>query len=56
MKKRFLSMALALCMVFGSAAVLPEGIFADSAGISASAAVNRRVVGSSPTGGAIKSP
>ena len=27
MKKRLLAAALALCMVFGSAAALPEGVF-----------------------------
>lgn len=37
MKKRLLSAALAVCMLFGSAAALPQGYFGDSTGISASA-------------------
>ncbi len=37
MKKRFLSAALALCMVFGSAAALPDGLFDTSTSITASA-------------------
>ena len=37
MKKRILSAALALCMIFGSAAALPQGVFSESAGITASA-------------------
>ncbi|MBQ1453222.1 MAG: leucine-rich repeat domain-containing protein [Ruminococcus sp.] len=36
-KKRILSAALALCMLFGSAAALPQGVFSESAGITASA-------------------
>ncbi|MBQ3935533.1 MAG: hypothetical protein II722_00620, partial [Ruminococcus sp.] len=36
-KKRILSAALALCMIFGSAAALPQGVFSESAGITASA-------------------
>ena len=38
MKKKLLAAALALCMVFGSAAALPEGVFSESASITASAA------------------
>ena len=38
MKKKLLSLALALCMVFGSAASLPQGAFTETAGITASAA------------------
>ena len=37
MKKRLLSAVLALCMVFGSAAALPEGVFSESTSITASA-------------------
>ena len=37
MKKKLLSLVLALCMAFGSAAALPEGVFNDSTGITASA-------------------
>ena len=37
MKKKFLSMALALCLVFGSAASLPQDAFTDSTSITASA-------------------
>ena len=38
MKKKILSMALALCLAFGSAAALPEGTFTDTGtGITASA-------------------
>ena len=38
MKKKILAMALALCMAFGSAAALPEGVFTDTGtGITASA-------------------
>lgn len=37
-KKKLLSMSLAICMAFGSAAVLPQSFFADTASISASAA------------------
>ena len=36
-KKRILSAALALCMIFGSAAALPQGVFSESADITASA-------------------
>ena len=36
-KKRLLSAALALCMLFGSAAALPQGFMGESAGITASA-------------------
>ena len=36
-KKRLLSAALALCMLFGSAAALPQGFISESAGITASA-------------------
>ncbi len=38
MKKKLLAAALALCMVFGSAAALPEGVFEASSSITASAA------------------
>ena len=38
MKKKLLSLALALCMVFGSAASLPQCAFTETAGITASAA------------------
>ena len=37
MKKRILSAALALCMMFGSAAALPQGIFGSETSITASA-------------------
>ena len=37
MKKRILSAALAVCMLFGSAAALPQGFMGESAGITASA-------------------
>ena len=37
MKKRILSAALALCMIFGSAAALPQGVFSESTAITASA-------------------
>ena len=37
MKKKLLAAALALCMVFGSAAALPEGVFEASSTITASA-------------------
>ncbi len=37
MKKRLLSLVLAVCMALGSAAALPEGIFTDSTSITASA-------------------
>ena len=37
MKKRILSAALALCMMFGSAAALPQGIFSSETSITASA-------------------
>ena len=37
MKKKVLSGLLAIAMVFGSAAALPEGVFDTSAGITASA-------------------
>ena len=37
MKKKILSAVLAFCMVFGSAAALPEGVFTQSTGITASA-------------------
>ena len=37
MKKKLLAATLALCMVFGSAAALPEGVFSESASITASA-------------------
>lgn len=38
MKKKILSMTLAICMVFGSAAALPQGVFSDgTVGITASA-------------------
>ena len=37
-KKKLLSMSLAICIAFGSAAVLPKSFFADTASISASAA------------------
>ncbi|MBQ3937166.1 MAG: leucine-rich repeat domain-containing protein, partial [Ruminococcus sp.] len=37
MKKRFLSAALAACMLLGSAAALPQGTFTDSVSITASA-------------------
>lgn len=40
MKKKILSGLLALALVFGSAAVLPEGVFDDGAGIVASADVS----------------
>ena len=40
MKKRILSGLLALALIFGSAAVLPEGVFDDGAGIVASADVS----------------
>ena len=39
MKKRLLSAALAVCMLFGSAAALPEGFLSESIGITASAAM-----------------
>ncbi len=38
MKKKILSGVLALCMIFGSAAALPEGVFETSSTITASAA------------------
>ena len=37
MKKKILSIALALCLAFGTAAVLPESILTSGAGITASA-------------------
>ena len=37
MKKKILSAALALCMVFGSAAALPEGTFVESTSVTANA-------------------
>ena len=37
MKKKLLSMSLALCLAFGSASALPQSYFADSTSISASA-------------------
>ncbi|MBQ2581325.1 MAG: leucine-rich repeat domain-containing protein, partial [Ruminococcus sp.] len=37
MKKKILSMALALCLTFGTAAALPENIFTSGTGITASA-------------------
>ena len=40
MKKRLLSAVLAVCMLFGSAAALPEGVFSESTGITASAEVS----------------
>ena len=40
MKKRLLSAALAVTMLFGSAAALPEGVFSESTSITASAAVS----------------
>ncbi len=39
MKKKILSMTLALCLVFGSAAALPQGTFAQGTAITASAAL-----------------
>ena len=36
--KKLLSVALAVCMTFGSAAMLPEGVFSESTSITASAA------------------
>ncbi|MBQ1903736.1 MAG: leucine-rich repeat domain-containing protein, partial [Ruminococcus sp.] len=40
MKKRLLSAALAVCMLFGSAAALPEGFLGESTVITASAEMN----------------
>ena len=40
MKKKILSAVLAFCMLFGSAAALPEGVFSESTSITASAAVS----------------
>ena len=37
MKKKILSAVLALCLAFGSAAALPEGVFETSSTITASA-------------------
>lgn len=45
MKKKILSAVLALTLVFGSAAVLGEGYFAESSDISASAASEEKVSG-----------
>ena len=46
MKKKVLSMTLALCLVLGSAAALPQEAFTDTSGLTASAAsVERFVVG-----------
>ncbi len=36
-KKRLLSLAMAVAMIFGSAAMLPEGAFSNGTGITASA-------------------
>ena len=38
-KKRLLSLAMAVAMIFGSAAALPKSIFAESTGMTASAEV-----------------
>ena len=45
MKKRILSGLLAFCLVFGSAAALPEGVFETSTTITASAEVNTATSG-----------
>ena len=45
MKKKVLSMTLALCLVFGTASALPQGYFSSSAEITASAAGDTFTVG-----------
>ncbi len=45
MKKRLLSAALAVCMIFGSAAALPDGVFSESTSITASAETSKETSG-----------
>ena len=45
MKKRLLSLAMAVAMMFGSAAMLPEGVFRESTSITASADVHIKECG-----------
>ena len=44
-KKKLLSLALAVTMLFGSAAALPEGVFSESTSITASAEVSKATSG-----------